>query len=243
MSGFKVLDEDSVVTLRSLSKSAPKDVLNNFGSIDRTLNKVNWLPNPLAEVKLMLPDSTSNYDKQNSISIYNAFNFLSPVLASDERIWVTLTFCNFSEYTNARWLMPSQDDTDLTKNLLNHWFALTARDRWRNNSISRLWWIGQFVENLENIKKDDAYEILYYNSDLLTSFLGRSTLASYKNIASSVIRVTHKYYFSGDQRKFDRDSFRDFLKLIDLRLGKTAIGSFEQELCDEVIFSLFAQTH
>lgn len=243
MNGFMVYDEESVVTLRSLSKSSPRKLLENFDSESKTLSQVNWLPKAQKELTLKLPNSTSNFDKQNSISTFQVFDFLTPALASDERIWVTLTFRDYQEYTNARWPADSGEDEDLTKNLLNHWFALTARDRWRNNSIARLWWVGYFVENLENVDKSDAYDLVYYNSDLLASLLGRATLSSYKNIASSVIRVTHQHYFSSEDKKYDRDAFRDFLKLIDLRLGKSALGSLDQKICDEVIFELFAQTH
>jgi hypothetical protein len=243
MSGFMVYDEESVILLRSLSKSDPKRIVESFNSLDNELNLVRWLPVKPHATELKLPDATNTYDKHNSIEVFNSFDFITPALASDERLWVTLAFREFGDYSKSRWVAESSQDEALTKNLLNHWFALTARDRWRNNSIARLWWVAYFVENLQNVNKSDAYDLVFFNSDLLGSLLGRATLASYKNIASSVIRVTHKHYFSEIDRKYDRDSFRDFLKLIDLRLGKSALGSLDQNVCDELIFELFKQTH
>lgn len=243
MSGFMVYDEESIATLRNLSKSDPKKVLENFDKVSNDLNLVKWLPLEPKALELTAPNATSNFDKENSIEVFQALDFLTPALASDERVWVTITFSNCQDYTKARWVASSNQPEDLTKNLVNHWFAPTARDRWRNNSISRLWWVGYFVENLENVNKSDAYDLVYFNSDLIASLLGRATLSSYKNIASSVIRVTHHHYLSLIDRKYDRDCFRDFLKLIDLRLGKSALGSLDQKVCDEIIFELFAQTH
>jgi hypothetical protein len=243
VSGLKVYDEESIATLRSLSKSDPKGILENFDKVSGDLNLVKWLPSELKVMELAVPNPTSNFDKENSIAVFRALDFLTPALASDERVWVTLTFSNFQEYTKARWAASSNQAEELSKNLINHWFAPTARDRWRNNSISRLWWVGYFVESLENVDKSDAYDLVYFNSDLIASLLGRATLSSYKNIASAVIRVTHHHYLSMVERKYDRDSFRDFLKLIDLRLGKSALGSLDQTICDEIVFELFAQTH
>lgn len=243
MSGFMVYDEESVATLRSLSKSDPRKVLEDFEKVNGDLNLVKWLPSAPKVLELKVPNPTSNFDKENSIAVFQALDFLTPALASDERVWVTLTFSNYQEYTKARWATSSHQVEELSKNLINHWFAPTARDRWRNNSISRLWWVGYFVENLENVDKSDAYDLVYFNSDLIASLLGRATLSSYRNIASSVVRVTHHHYLSIVERSYDRDSFRDFLKLIDLRLGKSALGSLDQTVCDEIIFDLFAQTH
>ena len=243
MSGFMVFDEESVTLLRSLSKSDPKRIIDNFSSVASQLNLVSWLPVEPRATELKLPDVTNTQDKHNSIAVFNSFDFLTPALASDERLWVTLAFREYGDYSKSRWIPESLQDEALSKNLVNHWFALTARDRWRNHSISRLWWVAYFVENLQNVDKSDAYDLVFFNSDLLGSLLGRATLSSYKNISSSVIRVTHRHYLSGVERKYDRDSFRDFLKLIDLRLGKSSLGSLDQKVCDEIIFELFAQTH
>jgi len=180
-----------------------------------------------SDFSLILPlnDSWSgNMDRENSLLIQSVLPGLSRAAATDERIWVTLAFREAFEYSVIRWGGGKNDN----KHILNHWFAPSSRSKWRDHSVSRLWYVSSFASNLEGISLDDALSVLYSNSELLNSFLGRPRTTASNRVASKIILLLLDKGHGSPENRFDRDKFRALMKEIDLRTGSMKINALSK---------------
>ena len=126
---------------------------------------------------------SGNMDRENSELIHGLFPKLTRAQATDERLWVTLAFREGLEYSVLRW---GGDDID-NKKILLHWFAPSSRSKWRDHSLSRLWYVSSFAAGLEGVSFKSALDVLYSNSELLNSFLGRPRTTASNRISSKII--------------------------------------------------------
>jgi len=174
--------------------------------------------------KLLPPENdswTGNKDRENSELIQTLIPNLTRANATDERFWVTLAFREAFEYSVLRW---GGDDVD-NKQILNHWFAPTSRAKWRDHSVSRLWYVSSFAAGLEGISLKDSLDVLYSNSELLNSFLGRPRTTASNRVASMIISMLHSKSKVEGILNFDRSKFRALMKELDLRTGSIQINA------------------
>jgi hypothetical protein len=251
-----VLSQNSLDTLRIKAIDDPYALLNKDEStkslevlIDEFKLETVISPIKLAiDVKLQSPEGSSwetNGDRENAISMHQAFSELSPALATDERIWVSLAFGDLRQYADARWPMSrhTSDKSSLANGLMSKRFAATSRIRWRENAISRLWWLGHYVESFSGLEPAKVADVMFMNSDALYNLLGRPAIANDRKIAAHVVSTVHSFYFGKVDRDFDRDSFRRFLKELDLRSGRLVMGALEQEVLSSLVSESFDKFH
>lgn len=166
-----------------------------------------------------------NRDRENSEVIYGLLGNLTRANATDERFWVTLAFREALDYSVLRW---GGDEID-NKKILNHWFAPTSRAKWRDHSVARLWYVSDFAQGLEGISIQNSLEVLYANSELLNSFLGRPRTTASNRVASKIISLLHVNRDVNGIIKFDRNKFRDFMKELDLRAGSIHLNALGEK--------------
>jgi hypothetical protein len=181
-------------------------------------------------------------DMLNAKSIHDAFQGLTPALATDERLWVTLALREFHEYSTERWGVSSKTPVEKTyKYFRNHVLAATPRDRWRNQSISRLWWVSNFAANLGSDLRNDAIEVFYFNSDLGQQLLGRPNISQPKGLGRAIIRVVHEELLTKNPGVWNRKRFRQFMIAIDFLIGRRKIESLPESALVEEVRSLFKE--
>jgi hypothetical protein len=253
---------DTVLALNSLDKLRVRalDDPNSLLNKDKTTKSLESLVdefdlelvtspvNIRGELSLQMPDGASwesNGDRKNVAEFHSAFAELSPAIATDERIWVSLAFGPLREYADARWPMSkyNANKSSLSNGLKNKRFAATSRIRWREHAISRLWWLGHYADSFSDIDSSKVADVMFINSDALYNLLGRSAIANDRTIATQVVSVVHDYYFGDDPREFDRNSFRKFLKEIDLRSGRYIMGALEQQMLSNLVKESFDKFH
>jgi len=181
---------------------------------------------------LMMPEGNNweeNKDRENALIVYGALKNFKVSYASDERFWVTLAFGEFFEYTKKRWQPVNGSKEEISKSLRNHWFAPTSRSRWRDQSISRLWWVGHFAHSIPGLEADKVLDVLYLNSELVNSFLGHPRTISSKRLSAILLSLFHDHYFKYQKTNFNREQFRLWMHLIDLRGGKINFDTLEDE--------------
>jgi hypothetical protein len=191
-----------------------------------------------SEIDLLLPegvDWSSNNDKINSLLIYKGTPKLTAGVGTDERLWVTLSFGLFANYSKARWL---KDEND-SKSILNHWFAPTSRSRWRDHCVSRLWHVGHFAHSVPDLTASQVLEVLYWNSELINSFLGRPRTTSSRRISGIILSLLHKEFSSVTDSSFNRVAFREFMKEIDLQGGKRDLDLIPASELETLISRIF----
>ena len=65
---------------------------------------------------------------------------MSPIRATDERLWAWMTHFRLHAYGLKRWRRPS--NLNLQNYVRSHWFSSGSTDAfWRHNTASRTWWI------------------------------------------------------------------------------------------------------
>lgn len=175
-------------------------------------------------------------DLQNAKAFTQAFQGLTPALATDERLWVTLALGTFYDYSIERWGVTSSTSKDESyKYFKNHVLAATPRDRWRNQSISRLWWVGNFASNLGADLQNEALEVFYFNSDLGQQLLGRPNISQPLRLMRSIVKVVHEEIVTNNPGGWNRQAFRRFMIDIDFLIGRRKIESIaEDSIIEEV---------
>lgn len=178
-------------------------------------------------IDLLLPsDNKSESDKENLKTIYNAFNHLTPAQATDERIWATLSVRYFSEYTLLRWPLPN-NESKVAKHIKSHWLCGPGvRSRVRDNSISRLWWMGYLVHQLGDWHPDEVSDVLFNNSDYRASIVERSSSASSYNVVGAILSITKEAFNNGIQ--YNRENFRSFMKEVNYIAGRSNLAALTQ---------------
>lgn len=240
---MRVLSSGSLEQLRNIVREDEKFVLEPLEDLVArySLTMVGSDLELPKSFKLLPPVNESwsgNMDRENAGLILNLLPGLSRANATDERFWVTLAFREALEYSVLRW---GGDNCD-NKTILNHWFAPSSRAKWRDHSISRLWYVSSFASSLEGISHADALNVLYSNSELLNSFLGRPRTTASNRVASKLIGLLHQNRDESGNVIFDRIKFRELMKELDLRSGMTLLNALE-ESDFRSFFSEIFETH
>jgi hypothetical protein len=182
---------------------------------------------------------SGNKDRENAELISTLIPNLTRANATDERFWVTLAFREALEYSVLRW----GGDEGNNRLILNHWFAPSTRSRWRDHSVSRLWYVSSFATGLHSVPFKDSLDVLYSNSELLNSFLGRPRTTASNRVSSKVIGLLHSKGLGDSGSNFDRGKFRLLMKEIDLRSGSININALGDSDFDAFFDDLFFSTY
>lgn len=141
----------------------------------------------LKESKLVFDDLNMDYnddygisDEKNVQIVYEAFKELSPVHASDERIWAALLFGPLWDYVQYR--RKEELESGNERDILNTFFFMRGTKRsCFMNCVSRLWWTGFLLYDKEN--KQNHYEMV--NLICESAFASNIILLSSNNFASN----------------------------------------------------------
>lgn len=117
------------------------------------------------------PDARTEADGANAITLYEHLRMLTPVQASDERLWACLAHTKYWRYSCVRWRGGSAKSFDTIE---TRWFFRgSAMERLARNSIARLWW-GAHATVLPGTS--DPYRLtrfLFSNTDIQFHYMER----------------------------------------------------------------------
>lgn len=134
--------------------------LNHYKSencwLNSFFNHENWYAQSKIEIpgniELVIGDSRSGTDLENSIKVYNALqDKLTPVQACDPRLWAYLCHETFWDYMKWRW-PPAKISTIKSRYFVN---GSSSRALSRNG-LARLWW---FAHLTYDKKRSNPYEL------------------------------------------------------------------------------------
>lgn len=241
---LEILSLDSLEKLRNTIKTSLDFKLTSLDSIvsryDLKMVSSNFAIDE--DIELFLPegaDWNENNDKINSQLIYKSIPDLNILTSTDERLWVTLAFGIFSEYSKKRWLRQTND----SKTILNHWFAPTARTRWRDHSISRLWYVGYFATTFQDLEAPKVLDVLYWNSELINSFLGRPRTTSSRKVSEIILKLLYSECSKTSPSSFKRDPFRNLMKEVDLQSGARDLDLIPISELEKVLEKIFLELY
>jgi len=221
-----------------------EDVLNEFSDL-KLSQPMQGIPEKLTLFTPENPTERLLSDRQNVASVYSTFPDLTAALARDERLWVTIAYSVFTRYTAIRWdLTESNKELDIAYK--NHIFTPTARSAWRDQAISRFWWIGHLSQAWTTpLSHDQVLDTLFISSDLLQSFLGRPGIVANPRVAALMLSCAHGHYLEPKTKnvEYDRDHFRKFMKEMDLLIGSSELNILDDAELINLIDNAFMIGH
>jgi hypothetical protein len=178
-----------------------------------------------------------NRDYENCLHILKILPTLTPADATDDRLWVTLSFGKFAKYLQCRWLSRNSGER-LRQDVLNHCFATGIRGRIRDNGVSRLWWMGYIACQVSGLTPDEVFEVLFKNSDYRSSLLERNSTTNSIGVLSAILTITKMTGF-----EYDRDAFRSFMKHVNLLGGRRNLASMREADLVDLLTPLYVRAY
>lgn len=152
-----------------------KDVYNNAGTL----------------VEKMIPDSKHDFD--SAVALYEAYPDLTPLVASQQSLWVYLAHNELFGYVQKRWKVSSESTEDRMK---KQWF-----DNGESGTLSGLWWAVYLTKD-EN--REDKYELtraLFRNQTFRTRTFFTYRLGKYREALLGILNFMNdnKELFQGHE--------------------------------------------
>ncbi len=136
---------------------------------------------------LQMPDGGEKRDSENVRLIHSWLGHLTPVQASDPRLWACLTHSAYIRYTAVRW--PIDADADVLRRIRERYFVegegLASITR---NSIARLWWFGHLTFDTTRPDHYELADVLLSLQDIQVAFLER-TIGRSRRILHTALRL------------------------------------------------------
>lgn len=128
-------------------------------------------------------------DCKTAIAIYEAYENLEPIQASDERLWTYLAHVDLYPYMIERWPeVYNRESTNPSKYILDHWFLnSSAQSNLLRHALSGLWWSVYLSIDDERENKYELTEILFRQLDFPTRTLGTYKLGRHKEAVLGIL--------------------------------------------------------
>lgn len=152
-------------------------------------NQVLMLPN-IEKPDGLVKKLNSENDYNTAICIYEAFKFLEPIQASDERLWTYLTHVDLYEYMTARWSdVYTGKSIEKSKYILDHWFlSSSSQSNLLRHSLAGLWWaVFLSVDEKRGENRYDLTRILFRQLDFMSRTLGAYKLGRHKEAVIGIL--------------------------------------------------------
>lgn len=117
------------------------------------------------------PDARTESDGANAIALYERLKVLSPVQASDERLWACLCHTTYWSYMRTRW--PRGADSTFESVETRWFFKGSSMERLARNGLARLWW-GAYATVIKD--SDEPYRLthtLFENTEIQFGYMER----------------------------------------------------------------------
>ncbi len=131
-----------------------------------------------------------NDDCKTAIQIYEAFQKLEPIQASDERLWTYLSHVDLYPYMIKRWNAVHKGTAkDGREYILDHWFlSSSAQSSLMRHALAGLWWsVYLSVDEIKGENKYDLTKILFRQLDFPTRTLGTYKLGRHKEAVIGIL--------------------------------------------------------
>lgn len=190
----------------------------------------------LDNVNLKKPSEDKNHEIVNSIALHSALSKLTPIQASDERLWAYLSHDNFWEYMKERW--PIKNTNKIENKIRDRYFFSAATNRgYTRNGIGRLWWYGYYAYDSSN--KNDPYwlmDIIFRGH--IQEIIERS-FSHNKSIVLAILKWIKKIE-ENDTRITNREEYiRPLLKYLNQIGGATILDIFDSNEIQEKLMKKY----
>ena len=195
-------------------------------------------------ISLELPvgfSQAENKDAINCALMLKALPSLSPANATDDRLWVTLSFGPYSDYVQKRWPFRVSEESKLTNHVINHWFAKGPRGRMRDNGVSRLWWMGYIASKVPDMSMNSVFDLLFANSDYRSSLLERTGSSNALSVLVAVLKISNEFFTQGIV--YEREKFREFMRQVNFLGGRRNLAAMSHKDLIDLFRPLYRQAY
>lgn len=142
-----------------------------------------------------LPDMMKpRNDFESAKAVFKALMNLSPIQASDPRLWTYLTHVDLYEYMTQRWRDVITGETNKSDYLIDHWFVKTPSQQClMRNAISGLWWAAYLSYDDSRTDPFELTQIFYKDLDLPTRTIGTYRIGRHKEAVKGVLQFIKDY--------------------------------------------------
>lgn len=146
-------------------------------------------------------------DLTNVKTLYNAFNSLEPLQATNKYLWTYLAHVTYRKYVIHRWMPATNNSTIETR-----FFVTNNANSVFDNAISRLWWYG-YVSYDESNPKNQFHltDILLMNQTICTDFVD-TRYSKNRVIGKGVLMALKEFSMKLGPREGITEYFRSFNK-------------------------------
>lgn len=136
-----------------------------------------------------MPKGTSYYDFENSKIIFETYKNLTPLQASDIRLWTYLAHTDYYAYMSERWAgVRKRSASNASKYILDHWFISSpAQSNFLRHGIAGLWWAAYLTYDETRTNPYELTEILWRQFAFATRDFGTLKLARHKEATIGVL--------------------------------------------------------
>ncbi|MEP4379592.1 MAG: DUF6339 family protein [Paracoccaceae bacterium] len=203
------------------------------------------------------PAGGSAAEVSNSMIVFNAFEGMTPALATEERIWSRLTHFECLGYVRKRW--PLKDEPKEPNNLLsnlvgsnekvaeqrmrilhdnisqveNHYFARGRTGYRDDNAISRLWWNAYIAWRVDPEDQVTMLAELLRSADIRSNLVERPILSNRASLLRGIIRTMR----SQPDVYGTEATFREFMKALNLRGSGVLFESLSDQETDKILLN------
>lgn len=181
---------------------------------------------PKMKPKLLLPSEQSNYDFENAVQVHECYE-LTPVQASDPRLWARLTHVEAWQYMQRRWPV---DESKKPTYIRQRYFVAGSDSRAIiRNGMARLWWSAEITKDRK--AKKDPYrltKIILSKLDITQQLLERSYGRSRSFVQSTLRFIEQNADECLNDGQTSRDRVRHLAKQLSSRSGVTILDSMPE---------------
>ena len=197
------------------------------------------LPDLDVAVTEKTPEALAATDVGNAPFFYKALSELTPAHATDERIWATLALDRYSGYTRQRWQLLPKTEQKARNWILAHWLCGAAnRSKFRDNSISRLWWMGKVSHGIPGWTPAEVAETMITNTDYRQQVLDRPSSFTATGVAKALLELRREFVKSNNE--LSRAEFRNVMRAINFEAGKSNLAVLSDRQLIDLFRPMFA---
>ena len=186
--------------------------------------------------ELTLGDSST--DSENARKLYTSLKFLSPVQASDLRLWAYLEHKIYWKYMRKRWpvdknneLNADNNDEEIIKKKetrINDRYFYKSKP-YARNALARLWWGAYITYDEKNMNNPFKYtDYIFSNQDLFAQSTEHA-LGRNKTIFIAALKELRIH------ENIKRTQIRDFFSTLNQIGGITVFDSLNEEKASEIV--------
>lgn len=191
-------------------------------------------------------------DYENARLLFEYYEHLTPLQASDARLWTFLTHATHRSYVQERWPVAPDvtEDSDperiaaTSRYISEKWFTGNSARSLRRNSLAGLWWpvyltvmpADGWNGKFSFLQSSDEYHysrMLLTNADLQLNLLDRKTGWS-RNVLLPILAVLERK----PELLGSRQLYRPFIREVNLMMSYRKLGSMPPERVFETLRAL-----